>query len=123
MNLLDVVLQGVLGDELLLTQAALGDLVVTVLFQYVPPQISHRESLIAELTLDLLPMVGQYVLVQVGHLLAADVAALLELALVLLLALGADLHALLGLHVLPLQLCQDLGVVQVGGEVVQGGVP
>ena len=68
MNLFDVVLQSILGDKLLLAETALGDLVVTVLFEDVPAQVSNRESLVAQLAFHLLSMVGQDVLVQVGNL-------------------------------------------------------
>ena len=68
MNLFDVVLQRILGDKLLLTEAALGDLVVTMLFEDMPAQVSNREGLVAQLALHLLSMVGQDMLIQVGNL-------------------------------------------------------
>ena len=68
MNLFDVVLQSILGDKLLLAETALGDLVVTVLFEDVPAQVSNGEGLVAQLAFHLLPMVGQDVLIQVGNL-------------------------------------------------------
>ena len=52
-------------------------LVVTVLLEDVPSQVAHRESLIAELTLHLLPVLGQDVLVQGRHLLTTDMTRLL----------------------------------------------
>ena len=69
-NLFDVVLQCILGDKLLLTETALSDLVVTVLFEDVPAQVSNREGLVAQLAFNLFSMVGQDVFIQVGNLTA-----------------------------------------------------
>ena len=69
-NLFDVVLQCILGDKLLLTETALSDLVVTVLFEDVPAQVPNREGLVAQLAFNLFSMVGQDVLIQVGNLTA-----------------------------------------------------
>ena len=76
MDLLDMALQGFLGDKLLFTEAAFGDLVMHVLFEDMPPQITHRESLTAKLTLNLLHMIGQHVLVKMLHLFATYLALL-----------------------------------------------
>ena len=63
-----MVLQSVLGDKLLFAETALCDLVVTVLFEDVPSQVSNRERLIAKLTFHFFSMVGQDVLIQMGNL-------------------------------------------------------
>ena len=63
-----MVLQSVLGDKLLFAETALCDLVVTVLFEDVPSEVSNRERLIAKLTFHFFSMVGQDVLIQVGNL-------------------------------------------------------
>ena len=63
-----MVLQSVLGDKLLFAETALSDLVVTVLFEDMPAQVSNREGLVAQLALHLLSMVGQDMLIQVGNL-------------------------------------------------------
>ena len=81
MDLLDMALQGFLGDKLLFTEAAFDDLVMHVLFEDVPPQIAHRESLAAQLTLNRLLMIGQHVLVKMLHLFATYLAVLIEPAL------------------------------------------
>ena len=112
MNLLDVVLQRILGDKLLLAERTLRNLVVTMLLEDVPPEVAHGEGLIAQLALDLLPVLGQDVLVQGRHLLPADVARLLH-------PLRPGLHVLapVGLGV---QLGEDGGVVH-GAVLLHGG--
>ena len=65
-----MVFQGVLGDKLLLTETALSDFVVAVLFEDVPAQVSNREGLVAQLAFHFFSMVGQDVLIQVGNLTA-----------------------------------------------------
>ena len=142
MNLFDVVLQSILGDKLLLAETALGDLVVTVLFEDVPAQVSNWEGLVAQLALHLLSMVGQDVLIQVGnltsdtvssnvvnlatkilrfHLFATNVTTLFQLSLVLLLLSLSAGSSLPWLEVLSLQLRQNCRVVQVCGQV-QGDI-
>ena len=68
MNLFDVVFQGVLGDKLLLTETALSDFVMTVLFQDMPSEVSNWERLVAELAFNFLTVVCQDVFIQVGNL-------------------------------------------------------
>ena len=68
MDLFDVVFQGILGDKLLLTETALSDFVVTVLFQDMPSEVSNWERLVAELAFNFLTMVRQDVFIQVGNL-------------------------------------------------------
>ena len=63
-----MVFQGVLGDKLLLTETALSDFVMTVLFQDMPSEVSNWERLIAELAFNFLTMVCQDVFIQVGNL-------------------------------------------------------
>ena len=76
MNLLDVVLQRILGDKLLLTEAALGDLVVTVFLEDMPAKVAHWEGLVAQLAFNFFSVVGQDVLVQVSHLAQVEVSYL-----------------------------------------------
>ena len=134
-NLFDVVLQRILGDKLLLAETALGDLVVTVLFEDVPAKVSNWEGLIAQLAFNFFTMVGQDVLVKVGnltqfmfskleickkdeksvvHLLATDMATLFQLSLILLLPLSAG-TPLTWLQVLSFQLGQNCRVIKVSG--------
>ena len=134
-NLFDVVLQRILGDKLLLAETALGDLVVTVLFEDVPAKVSNWEGLIAQLAFNFFSMVGQDMLVQMGnlaqfmffktrnlqkdeksmvHLLATDMAALFQLSLILLLSLSTS-APLTWLKVLPFQFGKNCRVVKVRG--------
>ena len=50
MNLSYVYLQSIFGYELLFTDAAFRDLVMTMLFENVPPQVCNWKALVAELT-------------------------------------------------------------------------
>ena len=50
MNLSYVYLQSIFGYELLFTDAAFRDLVMTMLFENVPPQVFNWKASVAELT-------------------------------------------------------------------------
>ena len=50
MNLSYVYLESIFGYELLFTDAAFRDLVMTMLFENVPPQVYNWKALVAELT-------------------------------------------------------------------------
>ena len=77
---------------------------MTVLLEDVPSQVAHRESLIAELTLHLLPVLRQDVLVQGHHLLTTDMTRLLG-------TITARPSHRLQLEIALLQLSQDCRVV------------
>ena len=50
MNLSYVYLESIFGYELLFTDATFRDLVMTMLFENVPPQVCNWKALVAELT-------------------------------------------------------------------------
>ena len=65
MNLSYVHLQSIFGYELLFTDAAFRDLVMTMLFENVPPQVYNWKALVAELTCYTLKIIEPLIIFQV----------------------------------------------------------
>jgi len=76
MDLSNVALKCILGCELLSTETALDNLVLAVLFEDVPTQVSDGKLLVAQLTGYSLSMLCPNVLLHISHKLTTNVTAL-----------------------------------------------